>query len=390
MEKLSDWLKHLNNLPQKRTRQETLLDIVGIEHLENHWSDIYAYFFNPKASHGLSRLFIDSLQDVLCAKTGKEPLEMHAFSVSREQGVKDEKGNTKRIDLLLQNDDEAIIIENKVYASLYNRLDLYWSKPKVPEANKRGVVLSPWATPVRCPGFVNVTHEELAHAVEQHLSAYFANANPKALMLLQDFMQNISNITHAMNEEEVFFYFQHREKINRLAEIRRDVVAHFRNTIEEAGHAKLLTPLLKEKGLKLTVKPKNNARYCYYTFDALPEKVMLTLVYNSLWNYDKGGCRIRMFLELQSKEMIAFVEAHAQELQEKFGLVPDGHKKEDTWWHYRGIEIPFPDPKDLANAHEIAARIVDAVVASHFYEDGQNIIAFWNVFVKPDEQSKLV
>ena len=171
MEKLSDWLKHLNNLPQKRTRQETLLDIVGIEHLENHWSDIYAYFFNPKASHGLSRLFIDSLQDVLCAKTGKEPLEMRTFSVSREQGVKDEKGNTKRIDLLLQNDDEAIIIENKVYASLYNRLDLYWSKPKVPEANKRGVVLSPWATPVRCPGFVNVTHEELAHAVEQHLPA---------------------------------------------------------------------------------------------------------------------------------------------------------------------------------------------------------------------------
>ena len=42
MEMLSDWLKHLNNLPQKRTRQETLLDIVGIEHLENHWSDIYA------------------------------------------------------------------------------------------------------------------------------------------------------------------------------------------------------------------------------------------------------------------------------------------------------------------------------------------------------------
>ena len=84
-----------------------------------------------------------------------------------------------------------------------------------------------------------------------------------------------------------------------------------------------------------------------------------------------------MYLELQSKEMIAFAEARAQELQEKFGLEPDGHKKENSWWHYRGIEIPFPNPKDLANAHEIATRIVDAVVASHFYEDGQNIIAFW-------------
>ena len=69
LELLSDWLKYQNDLPKKRIHKETLLDIAGIDHLENHWSDIYAYFFNPKASHGLSRLFIDSLQDILCSKT---------------------------------------------------------------------------------------------------------------------------------------------------------------------------------------------------------------------------------------------------------------------------------------------------------------------------------
>lgn len=182
LELLSDWLKHQNDLPKKRTHKETLLDIAGIDHLENHWSDIYAYFFNPKASHGLSRLFIDSLQDILCSKTEQSPLMMKSFSVLRECGVQDEKGNTKRIDLLLQNEDEAIIIENKVYAALYNRLDLYWNKPNVPEENKRGIVLSPWATPVKFHNFVNITHEEFAHTIENNLSAYFATANPKSLI----------------------------------------------------------------------------------------------------------------------------------------------------------------------------------------------------------------
>lgn len=372
LELLSDWLKHQNDLPKKRPHKETLLDIAGIDHLENHWSDIYAYFFNPKASHGLSRLFIDSLQDILCSKTEQSPLMMKSFSVLRECGVQDEKGNTKRIDLLLQNEDEAIIIENKVYAALYNRLDLYWNKPNVPEENKRGIVLSPWATPVKFYNFVNITHEEFAHTIENNLSAYFATANPKSLILLQDFIQNIYNVTHAMNEEEVYFYFENREKINRLAEIRKNVVSHIWKTIEEDGNTKLLKPLFKENGMKLSIKTKNNVDYCYYTFDALPDKVMLTLVYDTLWNYDKDGCRIRMFLELQSKEMIKFVK----DMKDTLELEPDGHKEDTTWWHYKGTQITFT-PKELANSNDIATRIVNTIKESHFYEDGQKIIALW-------------
>ena len=372
LELLSDWLKHQNDLPKKRTRKETLLDIAGIDHLENRWSDIYAYFFNPKASHGLSRLFIDSLQDILCSKTEQSPLMMKSFSVLRECGVQDEKGNTKRIDLLLQNEDEAIIIENKVYAALYNRLDLYWNKPNVPEENKRGIVLSPWATPVKFHNFVNITHEEFAHTIENNLSAYFATANPKSLILLQDFIQNIYNVTHAMNEEEVYFYFENREKINRLAEIRKNVVSHIWKTIEEDGNTKLLKPLFKENGMNLSIKTKNNVDYCYYTFDALPDKVMLTLVYDTLWNYDKDGCRIRMFLELQSKEMIKFVK----DMKDTLELEPDGHKEDTTWWHYKGTKITFT-PKELANSNDIATRIVNTIKESHFYEDGQKIIALW-------------
>lgn len=374
---LSDWLKRQNDLPKKRTHKETLLDIAGIDHMENPWSDIYAYFLNPKSSHGLSRLFIDSLQNIISSKTGLSPLIMTTFSVLREDAVQDEKGNKKRIDLLLKNDDEAIIIENKVYAPLYNRLDLYWSKPNVPEENKRGVVFSLWSMPMKIPGFINITHEEYAHSIEQNLSRYFAYANPKALILLQDFIQNIFNVTHAMNEEEVSFYFENREKINRLAEIRKSVITHIWETIEDTGHVKLLRPLFEETGLKLSIKTKNKVNYCFYTFDALPDKVMLTLVYDTLWNYNNNGCRIRMFLELQSREMISFIEQHSHYMKAVYGIEPDNLKKETTWWHYRGIDIRFDNPKELSNENEIATRIVNAIKDSHFYEDGQKIITLW-------------
>lgn len=377
IEELSNWLKYQNGIPKKVARKETFLDIAGINHLENHWSFIYMYFFNPKASHGLSRLFIDTLQDIICKKTKKPTLSMISFSVLREDAVPDEKGNMKRIDLLLQNDNEAIIIENKVYASLYNRLDLYWSKPSVPEENKRGVVLSLWRTHPTHKGFVNITHEELAKAIEKKLSTYFTSADPKSLLFLQDFIQNIYNITHSMNEEEVYFYFENREKINRLAEIRKNVVTHIWQTIEDSKNGQILRSFFRENGMKLSIKTKNNVNYCYYTFDALPDKVMLTLVYDTIWNYQDGGCRIRMFLELQSKEMITFVEQQSQHMRNVLRLEPDGHKKDTTWWHYKGIDIRFDNPKDLANEHDIVQRIVEAIKESNFYEDGQKIISLW-------------
>lgn len=371
LEELQTWLSRQNNIPKKRYRVNTLMDIVGVTHLENNWSDVYAYFFKQHESHGLGRLFIDTLKDLVAQATGKPTLEMSDYNVVREEGVLDEKGNNKRIDLLIQNEEEAFIIENKVYAKLYNRLDLYWKKPSVPDENKRGVVLSLWPTKPTHGEFINITHESFAKAIEQALPKYFVGAQPKALMLLQDFILNIYNVTHSMNEEELKFYFANgnREKINRLAEIRKNVVTYIWQTIEDGNHLK---SLFHNNGWKLSVKTKNNVNFVYYTFDAMPNNVMLTLVYDTLWNYDHNGCRIRMFLEIKSKEMIQFVENHAAELKE-MGVEPDGHKKETSWWHYRGYEIPF-SVEDFANKDAIASKIIEGIKASGFFEYGLKII----------------
>ena len=370
VEELAEWLRNLSNIPKKSVRKETFFDISGIKHLENHWSYVYLYFFNPKASHGMSRLFVDTLQEIICKKTEKQALSMASFSVLREEAVKDEKGNIKRIDLLLQNENEAIIIENKVYASLYNRLDLYWKKPEVPEENKRGVVLSLWKTKSTHDGFINITHEEFAKAIERNLPPYFMSAQPKSLILLQDFIQNIYNITHSMNKEELKFYFQYgnREKINRLAEIRMNVIKHIKQTIE---NKELLEPKFKEQGWSLSVKTKEKVNYVYYTFKDASEKMMLTLVYDSLWNYDKNGCRIQMFMELQN-DMIKFVKDHKEELR-TLEVISDGNNIHPSWWHFKKYDIPFT-PDELSEENSIAQKIIEAIKESQFYENGTKII----------------
>ena len=70
-----------------------------------------------------------------------------------------------------------------------------------------------------------------------------------------------------MNEEELEFYFANgnREKINRLAEIRKNVVTYIWQTIEDGNHLK---SLFHNNGWKLSVKTKNNVNFVYYTFDA--------------------------------------------------------------------------------------------------------------------------
>ena len=95
------------DIPPKRLRQRTLLDIVGINHRENSWSDIYAYFFNPKEKHKLGRLFIDSFNTLIEQKYGLKPLKLESFTISREKA----NDNKKRIDLLIKK--KQTIIKNE-------------------------------------------------------------------------------------------------------------------------------------------------------------------------------------------------------------------------------------------------------------------------------------
>lgn len=130
---LKKWLdKHKHEIPERPKWKRTILDIMGCTALENRWSDLYKFFFDVNEEHGLGDLFIRSLENLI----GEEEGWMRNFNILREDSTKDMTeyveeelldnsigtGNKKekgRIDLLIVGaNKKAIIIENKVYATI--------------------------------------------------------------------------------------------------------------------------------------------------------------------------------------------------------------------------------------------------------------------------------
>ena len=119
MEQLQHWVESLSAIPVSRGWQRSLMDITGVTHHENMWSDIYSFFFNTEEEHGLNDLFIRSFEQLI----GIESHFLNDFKIVREYVAE----SNKRIDLLMTDRDKprAIIIENKVFHSLDNDLNLY-------------------------------------------------------------------------------------------------------------------------------------------------------------------------------------------------------------------------------------------------------------------------
>ena len=108
-------LDEFHKLPPRTERLPTFMEIAGCAHRENACSDILAFFFDPGRPHGLGALFLEALAQV----GGIQNRETIDSNVSVEREEHTDAGN--RIDLLIQSDSHAILIENKIWASINNK-----------------------------------------------------------------------------------------------------------------------------------------------------------------------------------------------------------------------------------------------------------------------------
>lgn len=89
-----------------------LFKICGVNHYENTHSAIIAEFLNPKGSHSLKSKFLESFIETL-----GEYCSVPNFKTSTARVITEHSTNEGRIDILIEdNDNRAIIIENKIYA----------------------------------------------------------------------------------------------------------------------------------------------------------------------------------------------------------------------------------------------------------------------------------
>lgn len=200
--------------------RETFFDICGYPHYENVVSNVLAFFFDPGKGHGLGTLCIEAMIQVLESK----PNGIDGFwEVERE--VRTENGNY--IDIVMRSDNTLIVIENKIYAAVYNDLQDYIGFIQRTNKGKKvyGVVLC-----LQLPNYEMVTNEfkivtydEFFGRVRQLLGYAIEKADSRYLQLLSDLMINVRNLKVGTKMDSKFFKFvseNNKELVDLLGKIK--------------------------------------------------------------------------------------------------------------------------------------------------------------------------
>ena len=398
IKELDAWFdQHKDDIPKRPAWKRTLLDIMGCTKLENRWSDIYQFFLLEKEEHGLKDLFIRSLEEIL----GLEKGWMRNFCVLREDSTKETNINTEpefvevterndsikengRIDLLILGEDQkAIIIENKVFHTLDNPLEQYVKTTKMKGwTNIKVVVLSLYdnyddVTMVDGCDCFNVTHCNYINRVLANLPIYISNANLSYKPLLEDFIQNILNVTNmSATDDELLFFYKEFENLSKIQELYSRIIGEYKSALKKINFDGLKTSYK-------SIKDDDKNQLVFLQYQRCP-RLFLTVMLNYLWN--KGEHKVpfvRIVLELHPAAVSDNVlKEIKQEIENINGKNPHVYysileEKEKKWRHLAFTDIDIqPQNNELFIRPEKLAKTIKNInlVDSSIYKLGLKVI----------------
>jgi hypothetical protein len=349
---LEDFLDH-NVIPKIKKRPKTFLGIAKQPHYENVMSNIYAFYFKVEEVHNMQDLFINSLLEIINeSKLGslKKVNDIADYEVETEISTK--KGG--RIDLLLSSQDHAIIIENKVYHTLNNDLEDYWTSTKVTdgiEDNKIGIVLSLNKLNVTHKHFVNITHLEFLKRVIQNLGHYVMEAKDKYVVFLKDFYQNSINLSKSeMDSKELKFYFDNQPKIIEVKDFHFAVRDHIYNQVEDVVN------LIDEDLLLVKSKGEPNKRLRFF-LSPRNKNLMFTVFFEKLLTPERG---LVLIVELKNEllrnkeqyKTIAFTSEEESTIKPVFFT-----DKNPNWCHFAVVRYQLNENEVSNLSHFIVEKL---------------------------------
>lgn len=212
---------------------KTFFDVSRYPHYENVCSNILAFFFDADEQHGMRDLFVKSLLE---AADEKNPYITDGIKTDVSREFPTEEGN--RIDLVIETDDFAIIIENKIKAPLKNDLPDYYASVKRDDKDKIAIVLSLDKVEEHISPFQNVTYDMFVRKLQANLGGYLSGASAEWLVFLKNFLSTLTNLkgdnNMTVNPEMLSFFIQNRETLSQIEEERKKMLACFTKQVEEA------------------------------------------------------------------------------------------------------------------------------------------------------------
>lgn len=269
-----DWVSEfLSSLPKIKFERKDYISIAGYPSWENVNSNLLAFYFDDNEEHKFYRLFINSLLDVydekVKIKIEREIFES-AFSVDREV----QTNSNKRIDILIKElssqESWAIIIENKIYAKLYNDLGDYWNS--IDSEYKIGIVLSIKPTNISKKNktnnisFINILHIELLNKVIQNLPDYYEESDDRHLLLLKEYILNINiHYRNTKDMDETLKLFQSKQDdIKNIITLDAKLLKYVSNTVTDVMSANGYDPSSRRvtsKGKHFYCKSNSDFRF---------------------------------------------------------------------------------------------------------------------------------
>lgn len=204
MEDFEELLVEFKKLPDRIERPPTFMEISGYPHYENVCSNILAFFMDPEEPHGFGTLVLDALVGAanIAADEGLDS------NISVEREVSTEAGN--RIDILIESDAQAILIENKIYAGATNPFDDYADYLDRIAAGraKHKILLTvfPTSEGSEC-GFANLTYDEFIYAIRAKLGYFVAKVDTRYLTMFLDFLNTLDSLQKGTRMDQEFIKF---------------------------------------------------------------------------------------------------------------------------------------------------------------------------------------
>ncbi len=359
---LTNFLKE-NNIPAIEKKETTFLEIARQPHYENVISNIYAFFLNPYEKHKLDELFISSLLHLIEKKVVINNLQKQ-ISFSNDFEIEREKGTEgrKRIDLLITDNENVIIIESKIYHELNNPLGTYWNSkrlPKVSDEKKIGIILTLWQQNSNNKNYINITHIEWLDEIFEHIKPYKEeNKDNKFIVFLEDLYQNIKNLTNKMKEKEIEFYKNNVSKVNKAVDLKFAIRNHIINEVERACGL-----LDKKLSLDKISRHKYNQKRLRYYRSKKDKNLVITVVFEKLLN-EKG--ELYIIVELQHKSIKKIQEKYDEITRDLEGTLNISFKTTNkNYAHFAHISDCKPNAEEIEN---LSLYIVRKIKENHILQ----------------------
>jgi hypothetical protein len=248
MQELKEFLTNIST-PEIKPNPKTFLGIAKQPHYENVMSNIYAFFFQKDHEHKLGDIFIKAIMSLVNEMPKNEKKSFDTTIPCRVDTEKQTRKNG-RIDLLITNNIEAILIENKVFHHLNNDLDDYFESvvhQGYEADNITAIVLTRYnIDSLTHLKYINITHAQLLKRVMEFSQEIPLNKDNKFHTFLLDLNQNVNNLSKPkMTKEQVEFYNIHSIEINKATSFGNEFKKHVVSEVKKAAGQILTTKLLR-------------------------------------------------------------------------------------------------------------------------------------------------